>query len=208
MAATAEALPPLPLPATDPIPDPDQYVLLHRAGWDDYERLLALRGESAVPRMTFLDGELELMTPSTTHEGDKTTLARLLEAWAEEAGIELEGYGSWTLKDKAKQLGAEADECYLVGPISGELVRPEIAIEVARTSGGIDKLAVYHGLGVAEVWIWQQRRLRIDERHADGYREVARSPRLPTLDPQLLVDCMSAPSQTAAVRALRARMRA
>jgi len=37
----------------------------------------------------------------------------------------------------------------------GELEIPDIAVEVTISSGGIDKLAVYQGLGVPEVWFWQ-----------------------------------------------------
>jgi len=82
-------------------PDPrtiDHFVYL-RVGWDDYEKLLAMRGESSVPRITYLNGVVELMSPSSYHELDKKRFARLLEAWSEVAGVELEGYGSWTLTD-------------------------------------------------------------------------------------------------------------
>ena len=43
-------------------PDPaeiDHFVYL-RVGWDDYETLLAMRGESSVPRITYLNGVVEL----------------------------------------------------------------------------------------------------------------------------------------------------
>ena len=41
------------------------------------------------------------------------------------------------------------DECYCLGELT-EI--PDIALEIAITSGGIDKLSVYQGLGVTEVW--------------------------------------------------------
>ena len=49
-------------------PDPDttdHFVYLH-GDWDDYERLLTMRGESAVPRITYLEGLIELMSPLAT----------------------------------------------------------------------------------------------------------------------------------------------
>jgi Uma2 family endonuclease len=184
----------------------DQRVLLHAASWDDYQRLDQLRGESAVPRLTFLHGALELMSPGFPHETDKKTLARVIEAWADLSGVELTGAGSWTLKDSAKGLAAEADECYVIGPLDGEPERPDIAIEVIKTSGGIDKLAVYLGLGVPEVWFWKQGQLRFYLLEPDGYREDQRSAKLPGLDPAIIADCMAAHSQTAAVRLLRQRL--
>jgi Uma2 family endonuclease len=52
----------------------DERVRLHGVPWADYERLVEIRGESAVPRMTYLQGELELMTPSHPHERIKKML--------------------------------------------------------------------------------------------------------------------------------------
>lgn len=184
----------------------EQRVLLQHATWTDYQRLDELRGESAVPRLTFLHGSLELMTPGLPHATDKTRLGRLIEAWADLSGVELTGAGSWTVKDEAKALGAEADECYLVGALHGEPQRPDIAVEVVKTSGGIDKLTVYQGLGVPEVWLWQRGRLSFHLLTADGYRGAKRSAKLPGLDSALIAECMAAPSQTAAVRLLRERL--
>ncbi|NEX15905.1 MAG: hypothetical protein C1943_04520 [Halochromatium sp.] len=62
MAATAEriadtaASAPMPAPAHRAAQPDDQIVLLNHADWSDYERLLESRGESAVPRLTFIDG--------------------------------------------------------------------------------------------------------------------------------------------------------
>lgn len=53
-----------------------------------------MRGEQSGTRVAYLHGELELMSPSIKHELLKKMLARLLEAYAEERGIELNGYGS------------------------------------------------------------------------------------------------------------------
>ncbi len=187
----------------------DQRVYFHGVTWDDYDRLVALRGESATPRLTFLKGELEIMTPSTHHEGVKTKWARLLEAWSEEAGIDLEGVGSWTIRNKRKKLGLEPDECYFVGGPKRGAAAPDIALEVIWTSGGIDKLAVYAGLGVPEVWMWKKGRITFHVLRGDAYEAAARSELLPQLDPGLiaaLVDEES--SQAEAVRSLRAAMRA
>ena len=193
-------------------PDPstiDHFVYL-RATFREYEALIAMRGESSVPRVTYLKGVLELMSPSTHHEKDKTRLARLLEAWAEETGVQIEGYGSWTLKDEREDRGAEADECYTVGRLAkddDDSDRPDIAIEVTWTSGGIDKLEVYRKLGVHEVWFYERSTLRFFALRGESYASIPRSEFLPALDPALLVRCMSEQSQTDAVRALRAAMR-
>jgi Uma2 family endonuclease len=202
--------------AARPLPQPvdpstmDHFVYLH-ADWRGYEQLLALRGESAVPRITYLKGVIELMSPSRYHELDKKRFARLLEAWSEEAGIPLEGYGSWTLKDEEQDRGAEADECYTVRRVAqSDDDRPDVAIEVVWTSGGINKLEVYRKLGVREVWFYERCTLRFfalrrgtgDER----YDEIALSEMLPELPVALLLAAMQEPDQTSAVTALRAAL--
>jgi Uma2 family endonuclease len=191
-------------------PDPanvDQRVTLHGVTWDEYEAFLAMRGESSALRVVYLDGELEIMAPSTHHEILKKSLARLVEAWAEEVGIALEGVGSWTVKKKMKKRGAEPDECYFVGEVTRE-DHPDIAIEVVWTSGGIDKLEVWRGLGVPEVWIWEKGALSFFLLRAGAYRQATKSELLPTFDPALVERCMTEPSQTAAVRAIRSALRA
>jgi len=44
-------------------------------------------GEKANPRLTYLDGALEIMSPSRTHETLKSLIGRLVEAYCLEAGI-------------------------------------------------------------------------------------------------------------------------
>lgn len=185
----------------------DQRVQLHGVGWREYEALLAMRGEQGGVRVTYLEGELELMTPSIHHEALKKRLARLLEAFAEEHGVELEGYGSWTLKSEPRRLGAEADECYVVGSRLTPPELPDLAVEVVWTSGGIDKLEVYRGLGVPEVWFSQDGALRFFALEGGQYVTAPRSRLLPALDPDLLGRFMTDGSQTAAVRAYRAALR-
>jgi Uma2 family endonuclease len=183
----------------------DQRVVLHGVSWSQYEQILAIRGESAGVRMTYLRGELELMSPSKDHEWIKTTLARLVEAYTEELNIEFTGYGSWTIKSAERERGAEPDECYVLGNEPPE--RPDLAIEVVWTSGGIDKLEVYRGLGVKEVWFWKEDRITIWELDGERYSEIERSRLLPDLDLVKLAGFLDLASQTQAVRALRAWVR-
>lgn len=190
-------------------PDPDHVdhrVFLHDVSWKAYEALLSWRGERSVPRITYLEGELELMTPSIDHEDQKKKLARLVEAWAEETETRLTGVGSWTLKRKRDERGAEPDECYVVGDISKDTRIPDFAIEVVWTSGGIDKLDVYRKLGVREVWIWESGALAFHRLSGEVYVPVKKSTVLPAFDVALVTRCMTLP-QTDAVAALRKGIR-
>jgi len=194
------------IPAGEYVPTADQRVVMHGSPWSHYEALLALRGEASSPRIAFLEGALELMTPSKDHERNKSFLGCLLEAYALERGIDLSPYGSWTLKSAPRQSGAEPDECYLVGADQGR-DRPDLAIEVVWTSGGIDKLEIYARLGVGEVWFWREGRIEIHVLRGGRYEAAARSALFPDLDIDLLCSFLDRPTALQAVRAFRDALR-
>ena len=185
--------------------DHDQVVYLSNVSWEDYERIDALRGEGAIPRLTYVEGMLELMSPGTPHESDKKKLARIFEAYLEHLGIPAEGVGSWTVKNKKKKLGAEADECYVftTSPVGPSVKAPDLVIEVIYSSGSIDKLEVWQKLGAKEVWFWRHGELAVFVRKGDAFASARRSALIPALDLELIVRCMHEKTQTAAVKALR-----
>ena len=184
----------------------DQRVVLHDVPWSHLEVMLALRGDAPAPRLTYLRGELELMSPSRGHEHVKSLLGRLIEAYAEENDLSLNALGSWTLKSPAQARAAEPDECYVLGdPTAKE--RPDLAIEVVWTHGGIDKLQTYAGLEVPEVWLWTEAALTVYVRGVDGYEPAARSRLLPDLDLDLVRTLLDDDDQTRAVRSFRRRLR-
>lgn len=112
----------------------DQRVALYDVSWADFEVILHIRGDRAGVRLTYLNGVLELMSPSVDHEGIKTTIGRLLEAYAEERALTLNGFGSWTLKNPLRARALEPDECYSLS--EGRPTRPDIAIEVVWSPAG------------------------------------------------------------------------
>ena len=67
------------------------------------------------------------------------------------AGFDFTPTGSMTLESEAGAVKREADESYKLTP---ESLRPDLAIEVIFTSGGIDKLEAYKRLAISEVWFW------------------------------------------------------
>lgn len=94
----------------------DQIVVLRNIPWQQYDDLCEARKDSAGPRMAYLDGTLEIMSPARKHEYEKKLLARLIETYGEEAGLSLNGFGSETFREKAEEAGVEPDECYCMGP--------------------------------------------------------------------------------------------
>src|SRR5260221_9682533 len=185
--------------------DHDDTIVLRGATWADYQRILTIRGDASVPRVTFLEGILELMSPSKSHEVIKSVIGRLVEAWCQEKSVDITPYGSWTLQDAASERGAEPDECYIVGDRDAD--RPDLAIEVIWTSGGIDKLEVYRKLRVREVWIHEKGALRLFALRGDRYEPLAASEVLPGIDHDVLCSFVLIRPMTLAVRSYREALR-
>lgn len=189
-------------PDRDDRPHEDHFVILHEVGWSDYQRVLEVRGDRSSPRVAYLEGRLEIMRPSLSHERIKSLIGCLVEVWCLERGVEFITVGSWTLEDKTSDRGVEPDECYIFGPPRGAL-RPDLAIEVIWTSGGINKLEIYRKLGVAEVWIWRRGELTPHVLRGEQYEAVAESTALPGIDLRQLTGFLDRPTTSAAIRAYR-----
>ncbi len=191
--------------AGEHVPTADQRLVTYGVPWSHYETQLALRGEAPVPRISYLEGAMELLSPSKDHERIKSYIGRLVEAYALERGVDLSPYGAWTLKSPPKQGGLEPDECYLVGDQSKEI--PDLAIEVVWTSGGIDKLEIYRRLGIGEVWFWRESRIEVHVLRQQDYERTDRSGLFPDLDLELLCSFLDRPTALQAVKAFRDALR-
>jgi Uma2 family endonuclease len=189
-------------------PEYDQHVVLRGMAWQDYEAFLAIRGERAGVRMYYLDGAIEIMSPSKTHELRKKTLARLLEIWALELDLDVNAFGSWGQKNEEREAGAEPDECYILG--SPEKSAPDLVIEIewSRTLG-LSKLEIYRRLGIRELWtLKSDGQLVVRALEKGQWVERAKSKLFPKLDVAWLHSFLAVEPQSRAVRALRDALRA
>ena len=203
MSYTAAAL-----ASRDEASNADHIVHLHDVSWEDYERIMAIRGDKSAPRISYLEGELEIMSPSRDHEAIKSWIGRLVEVWCLVHDVTFSTVGSWTVKDRAVKRGAEPDECYLFGEHDPDATRPDLAIEVVWTSGGLDKLEIYRKLGVREVWYWRKGIITVHAARGDRYEPVDGSEVLPGIDLEQLTRYLDRPTTSAAIRDYRAALEA
>jgi Uma2 family endonuclease len=179
----------------------DQRVILNCIDWWQYESFLAIRGEDRPgTRVTYRDGQLEITIASRGHEWFKKLISRLIEAYTDEKGLNLNGYGSMTMQNASKACGIEPDECYAVGTIKES---PDLAMDVIWTDGGIDRLDVYRGFGVKEVWIWKKDDLKAYELRGDAYVEIVESGVIPGLAPAFIFGFLDYDDQSEAVRKVK-----
>lgn len=187
------------------IDDPEERFTTSEVNWQQYEAVLAKLEDDSHYRITYLDGVLEIVSPSLRHEKLKKRLATLVEFYLIRKRIKHTPMGSPRVKKQLKKVGAEPDECYCIGE---EKSIPDLAIEVVITSGSIDKLETYRRLEVTEVWMWKVNRLTLyrlrEETPSEflathGYEQIASSELLPDLSIPLLEQCAMISDQIQAI---------
>ena len=112
--------------------------------------------------LTYDQGDLEVEMPSDLHEFVKAFVRAMIESYLLETGRRFLPAGQTTFKRRLIQKGLEADETYYLTGFdridasasqpSRQLPAPDLAIEVEVTEPLMDKLPVYAGIGVEELW--------------------------------------------------------
>jgi Uma2 family endonuclease len=187
-----------------PIDEPrgDERVLLHNVSWAGYVSMRESLARSV--RLTYLHGLLEIMTVGHVHEVTRTLASRLIELFCLERDIPLFSYGHETQRREEAEIGLEPDVWYHRGPASRI---PDIAIEVIVTNPLLDKLEVYAGLGVREVWVIEKGVFRILALGDGEYRAIETSAILPELDLARIAHYAVQQDQHAALVAFRTELR-
>ncbi len=172
-----------------PVPMPaETRTVVDNVRWETYIALSEDRSGS-VPRMTYDRGLLELMSPRKEHEKIKTLLGRLVVAFAEERGIEIESVASTTFRRQDLDRGFEADESFYIE--HAESIRakeeidlatdppPELVIEVEITAPAIRKMELFAAIGIPEVWRHNGESLRMHVFKSGSYELAQASKVLP-----------------------------
>jgi Uma2 family endonuclease len=177
-------------------------IPLYGITWHQYENLIEMFYGHHNLHLTYLEGVLEIMTFSPEHEMLKIMIARLLYVYADALNIELFSCGSATCKSEDAERGLEPDESFSIGQ---RQQFPDLAIEVIVTSGGIDKLEVYKGLKVIEVWFYQNGTFSLYRLKSNnsGYDSISQSQFFPKLDLNLMAEYIHPDREPEMVRAWR-----
>lgn len=160
-------------------------IVLDNISWKTYERLLEEVGERRI-RLTYDNGELEIMTLSHGHENRKSMIGSLIVFLSYELVIAIRSGGSNTMRKKLKKKGLEPDECYWIANEKAMRGKdefepnidppPDLAVEVDVTSSSMDRMGIYAALKIPEVWRYYRRHLRVYLLTAEGiYGEAKES---------------------------------
>jgi Uma2 family endonuclease len=160
----------------------DQIVLLHNVSWGTYLRLLEDLGGQSAPRVTFDNGEMEIMSPTSEHEELNRTVARFVEAVTAALDLDIRSVGSTTFSREDLQRGFEPDSGFYIESapaIAGKTKLdlntdppPDLVIEIDISSRSLRKLPIYAALGVREIWRYRNSKLDILLLNGNRYVEA------------------------------------
>ncbi len=146
----------------------DRHIVLEGVSWETYQRLVYDLAEQHI-RLTFDNGNLEIMPPLPLHERWKSRIGRLIDAISEERGIEFDGLGSTTFGREDLAKGIEPDECYYIAHEKDirdkEVIDltvdppPDLAIEIDTTNPSIPRQPIYAALAIPELWRFDGKQL-------------------------------------------------
>jgi Uma2 family endonuclease len=153
------------------------FVVLSGISWKMYRKLRKIP-ENYNLRMTYDQGELEIMSPSPRHEKIATLLGSLIEEWAIRHDVEIVPCRTMTIRRADLNRGFEPDNCFYV---QHELQMrdkdkinfkvdppPDLAVEVEVSRTLAKKMKIYEDFRVPELWRWGGKSLTIFELSGDG----------------------------------------
>jgi Uma2 family endonuclease len=178
--------------------DPEERFVLRNVGWSGYEALLAMIGDGHT-RVTYDRGDVELMSPSRDHDLFAELIGDVIKTVTEELNIPCQSLRSTTWRRRVKERGLEADNCFYLSNLMrlrgvGRDIDlavdppPDLAVEIEISRSALDRMGVYAGLGIPEVWRFDGDTLTIERLQADGsYATMDRSVELPMVAPDEVV---------------------
>lgn len=158
-------------------PRREGYLWLDGISWESYEKLLQALGERHL-RVTYDQGDLEIMTLSPEHEELARLLDLLVFALADELSATIKGRRSMTFKRADLKRGLEPDDCYWIQHEKEvrnirhydpeKHPQPDLVLEVDVTSSSLNRMKTYEIMGVAEVWRWTEDTLEVQTLNKKG----------------------------------------
>lgn len=166
-------------------------MLLQGVSWQTYESLLEDFASKSCPHLTYDEGILEIMSPTSEHERVKHVIEMIVELLSLEIGLDVYCLASTTFKSKDLKRGFEPDTCFYIqnltsieGKESIDLEvdpPPDLIIEIDITSQSINKFPIYASLNMPEIWRYDGENLIIYQLSNGAYIEVISSVALPQI---------------------------
>jgi Uma2 family endonuclease len=159
------------------------------ANWQEYQHLCNQRGDGAIPRIKYRNGEVLLMSPLAVHGRDAHLLANIVTTLLDHDGREYDAFTPVTMS-LPQESGIEPDYCFYIDnwqAVSGKKridwgqdPPPDLVIEIDVTS--YSDVRDYLPYKVPEVWLFRNQQLLIYQLVDENYQLQTNSCYFPDFD--------------------------
>ena len=137
-------------------------VVIRNVSWETYESLLKDLEHQSLPRLTYDQGVLEIMSPYWEHGRGAAILGQIATIALEETETDFESADPVTFTREDLKRGFEPDRCFYIQ--NAKHVRgkkrldlkvdppPDLLIEMDVTTDSMDKSPLFAAMNMPEVW--------------------------------------------------------
>ncbi|MDZ8189720.1 MAG: Uma2 family endonuclease [Nostoc sp. ChiSLP02] len=146
---------------------PGSTVTVPNVSWEEFESILQELGNKRTTRISYSQGNLEIMAPLPEHEIPKDLISDIVKILLKAKAIRYQPFGSTTFK-KQGLAGVEPDACFYIQNYQQMIGRrrlqpdappPDLAIETDVTSK--TTLNAYEAIRLPELWFYDSGSLSI-----------------------------------------------
>ena len=160
-------------------------VYLQNVSWETYRQLVEDQMGKRSLRLTYDDGDLEIMVVSYKHENYSFTLGEIVSTISDWLELDFVAAGSTTFRGEKKKKGFEGDGSFYFK--NAQVIRgkseidlnidppPELIIEVDITHGSLSKFPILAAVGVEEIWRFDGEGMKFYRLQGEDYEEVTES---------------------------------
>ncbi len=179
----------------------DASAIFHNVAWEEYEELLDRVGDSGSLRISYDDGTLTVMSPSSRHEKYADFIKSMVSAIRLRLRINILFFGSTTIRKRELSKGNEPDASFYVqtAAVIGNRINldfdvdppPDVVVEIDIYHDSRDNFRIYSALGVPEIWRYDGQEMTIYHLRQGIYVTTEASQALPMLTNGILADYLT-----------------
>ena len=177
---------------------PGSRLFLEGVSWEEYEGVLSSIEKNSRIRVSYDQGRMQLMTLSYRHENFKGFFGILIFMMSRAMKFDYSSAGSTTFKHLESHQGAEPDDCFYIANLPRVAGKddldlevdppPDLVVEIDISKPSLNKLPIYAGMRVKEVWKYDGECVTILRLLREEYQESRQSGVLPILSSAKLTE--------------------
>ncbi|ALF54970.1 hypothetical protein ACX27_22525 [Nostoc piscinale CENA21] len=183
-------------------------VLKLLGNWQDYQKMVSVLGDRAIPRIKYRQGEILLMAPLPEHGRDVSLVADVAKVLLDHLNLRYDSFTPITMS-LPEVSGIEPDFCFYIENWQSVVGKsqidwqneppPDLAIEIDVTSyTNINDYLVYK---VPEVWLLRNKQLLIYRLQGENYT-LSESSYFPNI-PEIVQQCFRIAREETTSEAIR-----